>query len=100
MSSTPITTRGLNQGFPSMIDGDTRKWEDLQPDEKVEKLMAVVTILYNRVQKLEEENGDMKRHHHNSTGFPVVEKMIGEQDFPSDLGGLTKTRNPFNVGNP
>jgi hypothetical protein len=80
------------------ISQDERKWEDLNADEKVEKLMVVTTHLFNQINRLEREITHLRSHRHNSYGDPVVEKMIGVFDEDIDMPRVTK--NPFNVSRP
>lgn len=92
------TTNSIKSPVPSRYadtkDPHGQTWEDLLQDEKIEKLMHTVTYLWNRCEALERQNNDLRRHSHNSDGWPVIQRGIGE-DSEIDTPGRVN-RNPFN----
>lgn len=99
-SSRPFPGGLISPIYGGLIPEDDRKWEDLNYDEKIEKLMLVVTNLFNQMNRLEKDNNELRRHRHDESGWPVIQKPIGE-DGLEEPGAFTRVnRNPFNVSKP
>jgi len=91
-------SNGPAYGYPTpSLDerAKDRTWEDMLQDEKIERLMRVVTHLYRRTSQLERENEDLRRHKHDEWGEIYVGRRVGERTEVDEPSSWRDT-NPFN----
>lgn len=98
--SHALTSGAYPSPTPTQVSGGMfgsgRKWEELNFDEKVEKLMRIVSALWIENRNLTMINSELQRHEHDVNGNVFIRQSIGSRSRLDDLV-QDIVQNPFNA---